>query len=82
MALKADAFLTEVEAGSDKRLHRTVKDAQRLRLMLESHTAWVRRWAGSLSTPTRSWSWGSQPAGPTCWHTRGRRSTSGSRVRR
>jgi len=41
VALKADAFLTELEAGSDDRLPETAGDAQRLRLMVEGRTAWV-----------------------------------------
>ncbi len=41
VALKADAFLTELEAGSDDRLPETAGDAQRLRLMLEGRTAWA-----------------------------------------
>ena len=34
VALKADAFLTELEAGADDRLHKTAGDTQRLRLMV------------------------------------------------
>ncbi len=41
VALKADAFLTELEAGSDDRLPQTAGDAQRLRLMVEGRTAWA-----------------------------------------
>ncbi len=41
VALKADAFLTELEAGADDRLPETAGDAQRLRLMLEGRTAWA-----------------------------------------
>ena len=41
VALKADAFLTELEAGADDRLPKTAGDAQRLRLMLEGRTAWA-----------------------------------------
>ncbi len=41
VAVKADAFLTELEAGSDDRLPKTAGDAQRLRLMVEGRTAWV-----------------------------------------
>ena len=41
MALKADAFLTELEAGADDRLPKTAGDAQRLRLIMEGHTAWA-----------------------------------------
>ena len=41
VALKADAFLTELEAGSDDRLPETAGDAQRLRLMVEGRTAWA-----------------------------------------
>ncbi len=41
VALKADAFLTELEAGSDDRLPKTAGDAQRLRLMVEGRTAWA-----------------------------------------
>ena len=38
-ALKADAFLTEVEAGADDRLPEMAGDAQRVRLMVEGRTA-------------------------------------------
>ena len=41
VALKADAFLTELEAGADDRLPKTAGDAQRLRLMLEGRPAWA-----------------------------------------
>ena len=41
VTLKADAFLTELEAGSDDRLPKTAGDAQRLRLMVEGRTAWA-----------------------------------------
>ena len=41
VALKADAFLTELEAGSDDRLPKTAGDAQRLRLLVEGRTAWA-----------------------------------------
>ena len=41
VALKADAFLTELEAGADDRLPKTASDAQQLRLMLEGRTAWA-----------------------------------------
>ena len=41
VALKADAFLTELEAGSDDRLPKTAGDAQRVRLMVEGRTAWA-----------------------------------------
>ncbi len=41
VALKADAFLTELEAGADDRLPKTAGDAQRLRLMVEGRTAWA-----------------------------------------
>jgi len=41
VALKADAFLTELEAGVDDRLPKTAGDAQRLRLMVEGCTAWA-----------------------------------------
>ena len=41
VALKADAFLTELEAGADDRLPKTADDAQRLRLMVEGRTAWA-----------------------------------------
>ncbi len=41
VALKADAFLTELEADSDDRLPETAGDAQRLRLMVEGRTAWA-----------------------------------------
>jgi len=40
-AVKADAFLTELEAGADDRLPKTAGDAQRLRLMVEGRTAWA-----------------------------------------
>ena len=39
VAVKADAFLTELEAGADDRLPKTAGDAQRLRLMVEVRTA-------------------------------------------
>ena len=39
--MKADAFLTELEASADDRLPKTAGDAQRLRLMLEGRTAWA-----------------------------------------
>ena len=39
MTLKADAFLTEVEAGADDRLPETAGDAQRL--LVEGRTAWA-----------------------------------------
>ena len=41
VALKADAFLTELEAASDDKLPKTAGDAQRLRLMVEGRTAWA-----------------------------------------
>ena len=41
MALKADTFLTEMEAGADDRLPKTAGDAQRLRLMVEGRTTWA-----------------------------------------
>ena len=41
VALKADAFLTKMEAGADDRLPETAGDAQRLRLMVEGRTAWA-----------------------------------------
>ena len=41
VALKADAFLTELEAGADDKLPKTAGDAQRLRLMVEGRTAWA-----------------------------------------
>ena len=41
VAVKADAFLTEVEAGADDRLPETAGDAQRLRLLVEGCTAWA-----------------------------------------
>ena len=41
VALKADAFLTEVEAGADDRLPETTGDAQQLPLMVEGRTAWA-----------------------------------------
>ena len=40
-AVKADAFLTELEAGADDRLPKTAGDAQRLRLMVEGRTTWA-----------------------------------------
>ena len=39
LALKADAFLTELEAGAADRLLKMAGDAQRIRLMLEGRTA-------------------------------------------
>ena len=41
LALKADAFLAELEAGSEDGLPTTAGDAQRARLMLEGRTAWA-----------------------------------------
>ncbi len=41
VALKADAFLTELEVDADDRLPKTAGDAQRLRLMVEGRTAWA-----------------------------------------
>ena len=41
LALKADALLTEVEAGADDRLPKTAGGAQRLRLLVEGRTAWA-----------------------------------------
>ena len=41
VALKADALLTEVEAGAADRLPETAGDAQRLRLLMEGRTAWA-----------------------------------------
>lgn len=41
MAMKADAFLMEVEAGSDDRLPKTAVDVQRVRVMMESRTVWA-----------------------------------------
>ena len=41
VALKAGAFLTELEAGADDRLPKTTGDAQRLRMMWEGRTAWA-----------------------------------------
>ena len=41
VAVKADALLTELEAGADDRLLKTAEDAQRLRLMVEGRTAWA-----------------------------------------
>ena len=41
MALKADAFLTELDVGADDRVPNTTGDAQRLWLMLEGRTAWA-----------------------------------------
>ena len=41
VALKADALLTELEAGADDRLPKTAGDAQRVRLMVEGRTAWA-----------------------------------------
>ena len=49
LALKADAFLTELEAGADDRLPKTVGDAQRLRLMVEGRTAWAMSEESSLT---------------------------------
>ncbi len=40
LALKADTFLTELEAGRGDGLPKTAGDAQRVRLLLESRTAW------------------------------------------
>ena len=41
VALKAGAFLTELEVGEDDRLPKTAGDAQRLRMMVEGRTAWA-----------------------------------------
>ena len=41
LAVKADAFLAELEAGSEDGLPTTEGDAQRARLMLEGRTAWA-----------------------------------------
>ena len=41
LALKADAFLAELEAGSEDGLPTTAGDAQRARLMLEGRAAWA-----------------------------------------
>ena len=49
LALKADAFLTELEVGADDRLPKTAGDAQRLRLMLEGRTAWALSEESSLT---------------------------------
>ena len=49
MTVKADAFLTELEAGADDRLPKTAGDAQRLRLMLEGRTAWALSEASHLT---------------------------------
>ena len=49
VAVKADAFLTELEAGADDRLPQTAGDAQRLRLMLEGRTAWALSEASHLT---------------------------------
>lgn len=38
---KVDAFLTELEMGSDDRLPKTAGDAQRLRLLVEGRMAWI-----------------------------------------
>ena len=49
VAVKADAFLTELEAGADDRLPKTAGDAQRLRLMVEGRTAWALSEASHLT---------------------------------
>ena len=41
VALKADALLTEVEAGADDRLPKTAGDVQQLRQLVEGRTAWA-----------------------------------------
>ena len=41
VAVKADAFLRELEAGADDRLPKTAGDAQWLRLILEGRTIWA-----------------------------------------
>ena len=41
LALKAGAFLTELEVGADNRLPKTAGDAQRRRLLLEDCTTWA-----------------------------------------
>ena len=41
MAVKADAFLRELEAGADDRLPKTAGDAQWLGLILEGRTIWA-----------------------------------------
>ena len=51
LALKADAFLAELEAESKNGLPKTAGDAQRLRLMLEGRTAWATS-EGAQLTPS------------------------------
>ncbi len=41
LALKADAFLTELETDAEDGLPKTAGDAERLRLMLEGRTRWT-----------------------------------------
>ena len=41
VALKADTFLTELEAGANARFPKTAGDAQRLRVLVEGRMAWV-----------------------------------------
>ena len=41
LALKADAFLTELETDAEDGLPKTAGDAERLRLMLEGRTQWT-----------------------------------------
>ncbi len=48
LAVKTDAFFTELEAEDAPSLPRTVGDAQRVRLMLEGGTAWALAGASEL----------------------------------
>ena len=48
LAVKTDAFFTELEAENAPGLPRTVGDAQRVRLMLEGGTAWALAGASEL----------------------------------
>ena len=48
LAVKTDAFVTELEAEDASGLPRTVGDAQRVRLMLEGGTAWALAGASEL----------------------------------
>lgn len=41
LALKAETFQPELEAGEDDRLPKTAEDAQRRRLLLEDCTTWT-----------------------------------------
>ena len=58
LALKADAFLTELETDAEDGLPKTAGDAERLRLMLEGRTQWALS-DGSRMTPR----WRSADAG-------------------